>query len=222
MYWFISDTHAFQKNILTEGSPFDSATRDFKDIYQMTFAIAQGINERVEKNDVLYHLGDWSFGNEEYVKDFRDMIECYNIHLVLGNHDHFIRKDESKYRKMFISINSYLEIAPKLPPLEGNPNKIKWDKQRIVLCHYPMRVWNQSHRGAWMLHGHCHGSLFRNRFHPTNAFYESQKTFDVGVDHIFELTGDYKPLNILEIREIMEERSLLYIDHHTPKNNNVD
>lgn len=31
--------------------------------------------------------------------------------------------------------------------------------QRIVLCHYAMRVWNHSSHGAWHLYGHSHGRL---------------------------------------------------------------
>ena len=46
-------------------------------------------------------------------------------------------------------------------------------RQHIVLCHYAMLVWNKSHHGSWMLHGHSHGTLK----YPFAA-----KILDVGVD----------------------------------------
>lgn len=43
--------------------------------------------------------------------------------------------------------------------------------QVIVLCHYALRVWDQSHYGAWHLYGHSHGNL------PSQGL-----SFDVGID----------------------------------------
>jgi hypothetical protein len=31
--------------------------------------------------------------------------------------------------------------------------------QPIALCHYPLLSWDRQYYGAWMLHGHCHGTL---------------------------------------------------------------
>jgi calcineurin-like phosphoesterase family protein len=53
---------------------------------------------------------------------------------------------------------------------------VEWgDKsQRLVLCHFPMLVWNRAHHGAIHLHGHSHGNL---RFPNPSA-----RIMDVGVD----------------------------------------
>jgi len=65
-----SDTHYGHKNIcrgvtawrLPDGSiPIDQ-TRDFDTIEQMNESIISGINSVVGEDDVLIHLGDFSFG----------------------------------------------------------------------------------------------------------------------------------------------------------------
>jgi len=51
--------------------------------------------------------------------------------------------------------------------------EIWYQKQFIVLCHYPIGRWNKIHRGAWNLFGHCHGTY-------KNA---GGKQLDVGFDN---------------------------------------
>ena len=59
--------------------------------------------------------------------------------------------------------------------------EIKYNKTKIVMCHYPMVVWNQSHRGSIQLHGHCHGTL-----------HNFGKSVDVGLDGAKERLGEWR------------------------------
>jgi calcineurin-like phosphoesterase family protein len=78
--WIISDTHFGHKNIcrgvtawrLPDGSIPIGQTRDFDSIGEMNDIIVNNINSVVGQDDVLIHLGDWSFGGFENVKIFRD------------------------------------------------------------------------------------------------------------------------------------------------------
>ena len=45
------------------------------------------------------------------------------------------------------------------------------DGLQLVLCHYAMRVWRNSHHGAIHLYGHSHGNLIGD-----------SQSCDVGVD----------------------------------------
>jgi calcineurin-like phosphoesterase family protein len=93
MIWFTSDTHYNHKNIckgVTEWSDADISCRDFQTIEEMNDAIVNSINKYVMENDILYHLGDWSFGGINSIWEFRKQIKCKNIHLILGNHDEHI------------------------------------------------------------------------------------------------------------------------------------
>ena len=111
------------------------------------------INKNVGINDTLYHLGDFAFRSVKDITEYRERINCKNVHLLLGNHD----KLKLHEKRLFMTVSGYKEL--------------RYAKQTIVMCHYAMRVWNKSHHGSIMLYGHSHGSL------PSQG-----KSFDVGVD----------------------------------------
>jgi len=125
--------------------PMDSV-RDFRTIEEMNDTIVDGINSNVQSNDWLFHLGDWSFGGIEQVTNFRERINCQNIVLILGNHDHHIDRDshEGPLRRQFSRVCEYIELE------SSNHKNI------FCLFHYPIESWNQSHYGSAMLHGHIH------------------------------------------------------------------
>jgi calcineurin-like phosphoesterase family protein len=63
--FFTSDTHYSHSNICratTRWSDADNLTRDFKSLNHMNDTLVNNINEMVGEDDVLIHLGDWSFG----------------------------------------------------------------------------------------------------------------------------------------------------------------
>ena len=95
MIWFTSDLHAYHKNISGPTiSEWKTGYRDFVDEIQMTNFFIEKINENVKDNDILYFLGDWSFGHPYNIKRFRDQINCKTIHFILGNHDSYIRTNK--------------------------------------------------------------------------------------------------------------------------------
>ncbi len=71
--WITSDTHYSHTNIcrgvtnwrMSDGSIPITQTRDFDTIEKMNSRIVDNINEVVGQDDVLIHLGDWSFGGFE-------------------------------------------------------------------------------------------------------------------------------------------------------------
>ena len=99
--WITSDTHYFHTNICrgitnwrtSNGEIPIEQTRDFKTLEEMNDTIDNNINEVVGQEDVLIHLGDWSFGGFENIEQFRNRLICKNIHLILGNHDHHIDRN---------------------------------------------------------------------------------------------------------------------------------
>ena len=224
MDFFTSDTHFNQKNIVERLSNWDHAKghlRDFKDQWHMNDIIIENINQYVGKHDTLYHLGDFCFSKDE--KDFIELmkrINCENVHLVYGNHDHVIKKSK-KVQSLFKSVSSKIEKSFSIPPVEGDPNRVPWEKQFIVLDHYAHRVWNKSHHGSWMLYGHSHAGLDDMSRYDKNdfrrkmmEFYSNSNTVDVGIDNIFRLYGEYRPISIIELRDLFKTKSNLLVDHH--------
>jgi calcineurin-like phosphoesterase family protein len=195
--YFTSDTHYMHQNICrgtTRWSNADGFTRDFDTLDQMNDRIVNGINSAVGQDDILFHLGDWSFGGFEMIWKFRHRINCQNIHLILGNHDHHIERDREGIRGLFSSVNQYLELEVKGKDWEQN----------YVLMHYPIISWNKMNDGVIHLHGHVHLSADRR--------IGKGKTMDVGVDG-----NGLNPLHTSDIKRLMGNQPIksgFEFDHH--------
>ena len=198
--WIISDTHFGHKNIcrgvtawrLPDGSIPISQTRDFDSIGEMNEMIVNNINSVVGQDDVLIHLGDWSFGGFENIKIFRDRIVCKEIHLILGNHDEHIEKNRDGVQELFASVNHYTKLMYKF--------------ETLVLMHYPIDSWDGLNKGHIHLHGHCHL--------PQQKVFGKGRRMDVGIDgNMFFMPYDLD--NVVKIVKMRDIRSNMDDDHHT-------
>lgn len=199
--WITSDTHYGHKNIcrgvtdwrLPNGSIPVDQTRDFESIELMNSVIINNINEVVGQDDILIHLGDWSFGGFENIRKFWDRIVCNNVHLILGNHDHHIERNRDGVRGLFKSVNHYVELTV------GN--------NKFVLIHYPLSSWNGMNKGVMHLHGHVHL--------PNDKKFGKGRKMDVGIDG----SEDFRPYNLIrEVVPILKKRDIvsdMEFDHHT-------
>jgi calcineurin-like phosphoesterase family protein len=217
--FFTSDTHYHHKNICRGSSSWTdkSRCRDFELLQDMDDALANNINSTVDTNDVLFLLGDYCFNDIKYYREFRSRINCQNIHLIYGNHDERIIRNDGELQSLFSSVDFYREAT-----ING---------QKIIMSHYAHRVWNRSHEGSWMLHGHSHGTLepsvsahvimellntkryddlyaLASGTHPTRC--ANGKTMDVGVD----THPEFRPYSFDEISEIMSKKEIAYVDSH--------
>ena len=198
--WVCSDSHFAHKNIcrgvtewrLPDGSVPLSQTRDFNTIEQMNETIVNNINSVVGQDDVLIHLGDWSFSGVENIQKFRDRILCNEIHLILGNHDTNIEKNRDNVQELFTSVNHYTKLIYKF--------------KTFVLSHYPIQSWDGLNKGHIQLHGHCHL--------PTNLRFGKGKKMDVGMDG-HPTFGVYDMDDIIRIMDKREIASDMLFDHHT-------
>lgn len=120
-----SDTHFSHENIIKYTG------RPFKTIDEMNEEIINKWNNKVRKDDLVIHLGDFALGNEEEVKDIKNRLNGAII-LLKGNHDHkAIRKAG------FLIIKGNLEI--------GN----------LIFSHNPLRK-EGIPKGFINIHGHIH------------------------------------------------------------------
>jgi calcineurin-like phosphoesterase family protein len=200
--FFTSDTHYSHSNICratTRWTDADSVTRDFKSLEHMNDTLVNNINEVVGQDDILIHLGDWSFGGFEMIEEFRNRILCKNVHLVFGNHDHHIRRNKGGIQEIFSSTQDYLHLDLRIP--KGK----EVDKLTLVCMHFPIASWDGMNDGVPHLHGHVHL--------PRHQRIGQGKVMDVGVDG-----NDLYPISIQEIRTIMKDRPVRSLslpkDHH--------
>lgn len=180
--WFTSDTHYGHKNVI------EYSARPYSDVGEMDAAMIKNWNDVVRDDDTIYHLGDFSFHKPSRTYDILRELRGKK-YLVFGNHDKLFRK-KAEFMGHWVEVHKF-------------GTEIKVDDQRIVLCHYAMLTWNQSHRGAWMLHGHSHGTL------PES---QTARRIDVGVD-----PREYRPISFDEVREIMASKQNVPVDHHSER-----
>ena len=205
--WFTSDTHYGHSNIVkgvtnwrnAEGEVPIEQVRDFSSVETMNELMVSNINQHVQASDWLIHLGDWSFGGYDKIEEFREQINCNNVVLILGNHDHHIQRDIPKFRKMFNHITHYEELKI----TRGNDTN-----NMLILCHYPIISWNQMHHGSFMLHGHQH--------------LKGEKKFGQGKRMDIGMCGseEFRPYHMEEIVDLLKNRQFEpYIEHdrHTTK-----
>lgn len=171
--------------------------------------LISNINASVKSDDRLVFLGDWIFpGRQDFAaaaKQYRDQIKCKKIIFIWGNHDKKGRGNQ-QFMRMFDGCYDLLE-------LDSNA-------QRMVLCHYSMRVWNKSGSGVWHLYGHSHATL---------ADDPNSRSIDVGVDAAARYLSDdgtlkpenYRPLSFDEVAGLMAKKAWKPVDHHGVDRNKV-
>ena len=153
-----SDTHFGEDRICTRFG------RDFAGHEEMDSALVDSINAEVGPEDLLFHLGDFTgdLGKSRLktARAVRERINCRRIVLLRGNHDPV---DES-FDRLFSSVHELLSFKTGRFSPDGK-------SIRLVLCHFPIRVWQGRHAGSLHLHGHVHGTIM-----------ESGRSTDVGLD----------------------------------------
>ncbi len=190
-----SDFHAYHKNLCKGSTSWENGSlRDFPDEYFMTDKLVDNINAKVGEDDILIHLGDWSFGGRDKVKRFRDRINCKNIIAQAGNHDAHIIKDK-ELQKLFTKWYGDSDVSP----------IVRYDiGGQIYICsHYAMRIWENSHHGWRHLYGHSHNSL------PDDPH---ALAFDIGMD-----AQNLSPLSFVEVEKVIAGKEYKPVDHHNSK-----
>lgn len=203
--FFTSDTHYGHTNICratTKWVGADNVTRDFKSLDHMNTTIVDNINEVVGENDILIHLGDFSFGGFDNIEEFRNRIICKNIHLVLGNHDGHIERNKGDIQRLFTSVSHYINLDLRRP---STVKKGEVDKFKFVLMHFPIASWDGMNDGVMHLHGHVHL--------PKHQRIADGRAMDVGVDG-----NEMYPLGLFEVLNLLKNQPIKKLtlpkDHH--------
>ncbi len=138
--FYIADTHFGHEAIIGLcGRPFNS-------VREMDDYLVDAWNSTVKQTDIVYHLGDFSFGGAAHAKQIFRRLNGRK-RLILGNHD--MRHGGPLPHILDLGWDQ----AP-TPALETTDCG-----ERLYLSHYAHRTWPGSHRGSYHFYGHTHGSL---------------------------------------------------------------
>lgn len=207
--FFTSDTHYNHTNICrgvtnwrtADGKIPVSQTRDFPNLEKMNATIVNNINSVVGQDDILFHLGDWSFGGFDSIKEFRDRIVCQNIYLAYGNHDHHIERNKDGIQGIFTKTFQYETLHLKYPSIKLSPGR----EYMFTLMHYPICSWHDMNNGRYHLFGHVHL--------PPNKKIMEGRSMDVGMDG-----NNLTPYDATEVIKLLYPNPIratrLPSDHH--------
>lgn len=150
--------------------------------------IIDNINKYVKPNDTLYLLGDLIFDDKNNLVKYMKAIHCYNVHLLYGNHDDFIKKDR-------LLITDGVPISSKHLFSSCNyATEIFLSNRVIHVGHYPLEDWRHSGMSSYNFHSHMHGA-----YHENNRLH---KRIDVGWDSSYKYFGIYRPFEMYEAIEL--------------------
>ena len=177
MIWFWADPHLNHSNII------GYCSRPFGDSSEMTQKLIENFNSRVQKKETVYILGDIGFGLPDKIRTLLDKLHG-ELYLIRGNHDeNIINKPQVSARFKWIK----------------DLHVLRYQRQKIVLCHYPLESWQFQAQGAFHLHGHCHGNLKR----------KVSRRMDIGVD-----CTNYFPISFDEINNILSKEGVYHGGSH--------
>lgn len=136
MNYYISDIHFGCQN------KYEGRTLEHDKI------VKENWNRVVHNNDNVYILGD--IGREGNNKENEYLCETIstlkgNKHLIQGNHE---KLKDNRLRQLFVEICDYKEITDNYNGLNHN----------LVLCHYPILMWKNQHKGWLHIYGHLHAT----------------------------------------------------------------
>ena len=150
MNWFTADHHFGHKNII------EYTHRPFDTVEEMDYELIRRWNSVVKPDDEVFHLGDFTFSGGSNAGDYFSRLNGkINI---LGYSWHHDKQwlNEAKLTGFYSFTGQRIKVLSPMAVLEfPGLGDGKWPLV-IVLCHYPMAVWDRSHYGSMHLHGHSH------------------------------------------------------------------
>ena len=153
--FIISDTHFHHENIIKYSN------RPFKSVEEMDKEIIRRWNDKVGKEDIVLHLGDFALGSEKEIKELKDSLNG-TIFLLKGNHDHKMLRKAG-----FIIIKGTFEI------------------DRIIFSHNPLKK-EDIPKGFINVHGHIHE---KESLHGVNISVEKMNYEPIELEELKKLVS---------------------------------
>jgi len=140
------------------------------DVEQMDKTMMENWNKTVRKDDVVFHLGDFSFYDFDKTKEILEKLHGYKI-LIKGNHD---TKGNNFYIEAgFAEVSNYSIVY----------------QENYILTHKPPTFFNETMPFFW-IHGHSHNTPLYPAIskHTANVSVEKWDYKPVELNHLIDLT----------------------------------
>lgn len=182
--FFTSDTHFGHSKII------DYCKRPFSSIEEHDKALIQNWNNTVGQDDTVFHLGDFAYGNSQFIANIIKQLNG-NIILIKGNHD--LKNINPTLYNIFSDVVYQARILI--------------DKQTVYLNHFPFLCFDHGDINLYkdnysiQLFGHVHsGPLTSSKdVSRLNILFPTQ--YDVGVDN-----NNYTPISWADVKNKIKQQ----------------
>lgn len=182
--FFTSDTHFGHSKII------DYCKRPFPSIEEHDKTLIQNWNNTVGQDDTVFHLGDFAYGNSQFIANIIKQLNG-NIILIKGNHD--LRNMNPTLYNIFSDVVYQARILI--------------DKQTVYLNHFPFLCFDHGDINLYkdnysiQLFGHVHsGPLTSSEdVNRLNILFPTQ--YDVGVDN-----NNYTPISWTDVKNKIKQQ----------------
>lgn len=189
--FFTSDQHFGHKNVI------QFCKRPFKSIDEMHAELIRRHNAVVGPEDLVYHLGDFSF-NKKWAKLIVPQLNGTNV-LILGNHDEAHPVKCGTQEKLWKMKNFYLDAGFLGVSVDET---LYIHGKKVEACHLPYTkhdkrdydVYRLKDEGRWLFHGHVHNS-WKIRGHQINVGVDAWDYYPVALEQLVELMNANKITN---------------------------
>jgi calcineurin-like phosphoesterase family protein len=179
-------------------------TRGYNSSFEHDEGLIQNWNKKASASTIGFLLGDTIFGHnaDERLITLFKRLDFKELYVLPGNH-------QAGYKQLIerVQDNILLPSASDYKQIHFVPNYLETvvNGQTIIMNHYAQATWNGQHKGAWHLHSHSHGNLYKSEL--GKLLYKS-KTMDVGVEVCSE------PISFAELRAKFRGYDQITFDHH--------
>ena len=184
------------------------AKRGFSSSADHDAGIVERWNAKATDRTTGFLLGDtmFGFGGEEKFRALLSQIRFETLYVMAGNH-------AAGWKQAFESCEgNELVLGHRLGGGKSKtavfvPNYLEAfiNGQPIVMSHYPIASWNGQGKGSWMVHSHCHGSLYGS---DLGKLLYRAKIIDVGVERC------PWPVTFGELRAEFRKDAVSFDHHH--------
>lgn len=182
--FFTSDTHFGHSKII------DYCKRPFSSIEEHDKTLIQNWNNVVGQDDTVFHLGDFAYGNSQFISNIIKQLNG-NIILIKGNHD--LRNMNPTLYNIFSDVVYQARILI--------------DKQTVYLNHFPFLCFEHGDINLYkdnysvQLFGHVHsGPLTSSEdVNRLNILFPTQ--YDVGVDN-----NNFTPISWIDVKNKIKQQ----------------
>ena len=186
MLYFTADQHFGHKNII------EFQNRPFKSVKDMDEALIYHWNTAVGEEDTVFHLGDFTFHDEEvaklYIKRLNGTI--YFLSNPWHHDKRWLPKDFGLTRFKTKTQGKVYTLPPiHVINLKDPRYLVNGFPRALVLSHYPQEDWERKHWESIHLHGHSHGAAL-----------PMKRRMDVGVD-----AYGMVPVSLSEVMELIND-----------------